>query len=86
VTALEGLYARTVQEHMGFFDEAGLAYVAARDPFRPVLIRWHEGRAIVSAQDARRFIELGKRGGWVVRDVSLPAGDPAYRLYSRVAS
>ena len=63
------------RQAMGFLTEAGLAALAASDCHRltPCLVRWHEGRAVVSAQDVAPIIAATEAGGWTVRDVSIPA-------------
>jgi len=38
-----------------------------------LLVRWHEGRAVVAAQDLEGILEACRAGEWCLRDVSLPA-------------
>lgn len=37
-----------------------------------LLVRWHEGRAVVAAQDVQPIIDATHVGGWCFRDVSVP--------------
>lgn len=70
-------FLRRIREtRYGFLDSVELAMLARADRLRLVLIRWHEGRALVAAQDAAGLIRAAEVGGWTVRDVSFPAESP----------
>lgn len=75
---LEALLRETRDKRGGFIPAAVLPQLAALDRLRQVLVRWHEGRAVVAAQDAGDLIAAAAKGGWTVRDVSLPCSDPVY--------
>ena len=57
----------------GFISKAGVAALADDEASRlfQLLIRWHEGRALVAAQDVAGLIHAAEVGGFNVRDVSL---------------
>ena len=76
---LRELLKAAVGRH-GFLSGAELEVLADEDRLRPVLVRCNGGRFTCAAQDAGHFIRLLESTGqeWA-RDVSLPAGDPAYR-------
>jgi hypothetical protein len=76
---LDGFLQCLVSERDGVLDAAALAYLAGRNRLRLVLVRWQEGRALVPAQDAAPLIAATEYAGWHVRDVQLPATDPAWR-------
>lgn len=64
----------------GFFlSQSQLARLVDLERLRLVLIRFGEGRCLAPAQDAARLIAAAERGGWYVRDVSLPSSDPDVR-------
>lgn len=63
---------RNARERMGFLMEDELRELATLDRLRQVLIRFDEGRCMAPAQDVAGLIETAERGGWHVRDVSLP--------------
>ncbi len=69
---------RAQREDYGFLPATAVDIVAADPQTRlfMLLIRWHEGRALVPAQDVERLIASAGNGpdGWNVRDVSIPAG------------
>lgn len=67
--------ARAAAERMGFLDSEQLRAVAedGETALEMVLVRWHEGRALVSANQAAALIAATDRGGWTLRDVCIPA-------------
>lgn len=69
--SVEAFKARVRGEQCGFLTEKDLQCLARYARLEQVLIRWHEGRAVVAAQDAAGLIRNSK---WTLRDVSLPAG------------
>lgn len=66
--------ALKIHQQAGFITAEDLVDLARLSRLTPCLIRWHEGRATAPAQDVARLIDATTRGGWCVRDVSLPAG------------
>ena len=66
--------ALRIHQQAGFITAEDLVELARLSRLTPCLIRWHEGRATAPAQDVARLIDATTRGGWCVRDVSLPAG------------
>ena len=77
---LETLIDRIVKEG-GFFTKADLAELAKLDRLRMVLVRFHQGRFLIAAQSCADAIEAIEKGGWTVRDVSLPTTAPAYERH-----
>ena len=78
ITSLSGPASlwRADRHGHGFLSERAVELVAVDDQTRlfMLLIRWHEGRALVPACTVADVIAVTERGGWTVRDVSIPAG------------
>lgn len=66
-------------ENYGQLTDEDVAVIAEHDRLRMLLIRWGQGRALVPAQSVIDIIEATGKGGWNVRDVSLPTSDPAMK-------
>ena len=66
---------RAVERNFGFLDYLQVETIAKDDATRLqlLLVRCHEGRFLAPAQDVAGLIEAVEKGGWYVRDVSLPA-------------
>ena len=77
MTLQELLAVRLSNDH-GFLRDGDLAELARLDRLRLVLVRCGNYRFTCAAQDARHLIDIIKADGRdFVRDVSLPAFDPA---------
>lgn len=81
---LSELLNDVVQNHHGFMNETTVVELAKLDRLRLVLVRCNGGRFMCPAQDVEHFVALvesGKHRGHedYVRDVSLPAGDDAFK-------
>jgi len=64
----------------GFLTDRDVAVIAKEDRTRLILVRFNGCRALVPAQSVQHLIEAVEAGGKdYVRDVSLPASDPAMR-------
>ena len=64
-------------DRCGFFSEEQLAALAAVEPGRLVLIRWHEDRERCAAGAVDMRLRVVERdAGWGLRDVSLLSTDP----------
>ncbi len=69
-----------LRNHHGYFSNADLAELARLDRLRQVLVRCGSCRFICAAQDALHLIGIIRADNRdYVRDVSLPASDPAHR-------
>lgn len=72
--AVTALLRRIRVEQYGEVSKDDLARIVLASPLELLLVRWQEGRALVPAQTVASLIAATERGGWCVRDVSLPAG------------
>ena len=72
---LDGELRTAARDEGGFLTAELVAELAGCETFRlfQLLIRWHQGRAVVAAQDVASIITATEAGGWTVRDVSIPA-------------
>ena len=73
---LDLLRATINRERCGFLSAGDVAKFASDPLYRTtgLLIRWHEGRALVPAYLVDAIIRItASGGGWTVRDVSFPA-------------
>lgn len=84
-TPLAELLKAIVKKH-GFMDRSDVLRLEQLDRLRMVLVRCGNGRFTCPAQDVDHFCEIIRRdfdehrpNCDYVRDVSLPAGDPAFR-------
>ena len=78
--SLESTLKHVTAEQMGFLRECDVAILAKADRLRQVLVRCGNGRFMCAAQDVAHFVGILERdGGDYVRDVSLPASDPAHK-------
>ena len=64
---------RKVRAQGGFLTSEDVKRMVDISRLRMLLVRWHEGRALVPAQDVDGLIRAAELGGWTVRDVSLPS-------------
>ena len=78
IHALAALLRKIKGQSGGFLNVEDLAELADLDRLRPVLIRWHQGRAVAPAQNAADLMQATEAGGWTLRDVSLPSTDQVY--------
>ena len=79
MTLQELLFDR-LRNHHGCFSSADLAELARLDRLRQVLVRCANCRFTCAAQDALHLIGIIRADNRdYVRDVSLPASDPAHR-------
>ena len=66
------------RNNMGFFSPEEIAIIATGDRLHQILVRCGACRFTAPAQDISHLIKCIEAGGDHVRDVSLPAGDPAF--------
>ena len=77
---LQELLSDRLRNHHGYFSNADLAELARLEGLRQVLVRCGNCRFTCAAQDALHFIDIIRADNRdYVRDVSLPASDPAHR-------
>lgn len=77
---LQELLSDRLRNHHGYFSNADLAELARLDRLRQVLVRCGSCRFTCAAQDALHLIDIIRADNRdYVRDVSLPASDPAQR-------
>ena len=71
------IWERVAQRH-GFVREEDMDALKAAYRLQPVLVRCGGKRFVAPVQDALSMIALVEASGDYVRDVSIPAGDPAW--------
>lgn len=73
--SVQQVYANA-RKRYGFIDINDVR-VLAQDPrerLTQLLVRWHEGRAIIAAQSVEDFINALDKQGWCLRDIGFPSG------------
>lgn len=69
---------RHVIRHGGHLTAANVDALAHVDRLRPILVRCNTCRLTCPAADVAHIVRLLTAGGEGVRDITLPASDPAY--------